>query len=94
MITTEPQERFWLRNTKVGQIVTIPPWGAERVGGEDAREKGKGEEDAKVFLVGRRRGRDGSPLGRALLLPFLSIGVMFVFSVLYSVFRLVSVCNS
>ena len=41
----------FLRNTEVGQMDTMPPSGAERVGGEYAREKG-GE---------KRRGGTGLP---------------------------------
>ena len=36
----------FLQNTKVGQIVTIPPRGDRRVGGEDAGEEGgRGDAD-------------------------------------------------
>ena len=45
-----------LRNTKAGQMVAIPPWGGERIGEEDAREKGDGEEEAGGFSGGEEAG--------------------------------------
>ena len=52
-------------------MATIPPRGDKRDGEEDAREEGEGEEEAKAFSGGRRKGR-GGPAPRLCML----VGVM------------------
>ena len=45
----------FLRNTEVGQMDTMPPSGAERVGGEYTRKKGEGEEEGEGRVSPRLR---------------------------------------